>query len=52
MGLEIFTYFCVDYPDVLTEYMEASVARELRRIHAVADADTTVLVYDQEGGNL
>lgn len=37
MGLEIFTFFQMAYPDVLKDYMEASTARELRRIHAVAD---------------
>ena len=37
MGLEIFTFFQLDYPEVLKAYMEASVASELRRIHAVAD---------------
>lgn len=37
MGLEIFTFFQLDYPEVLKEYMEASVAAELRRVHAVAD---------------
>ncbi|MBU4200373.1 MAG: hypothetical protein KKG09_10100 [Verrucomicrobia bacterium] len=37
MGLEIFTFFQVEYPDVLKAYLEASVACELRRIHAVAD---------------
>ncbi len=37
MGLELFTYFQLDYPEVLKAYMEASVAYELRRVHAVAD---------------
>jgi hypothetical protein len=37
MGLEIYTFFSLDHPDVLAEYMEASVASELARIHAVAD---------------
>jgi len=37
MGLEIYTYFCADYPEVLQEYLDVSVALELRRIHAVAD---------------
>jgi len=37
MGLEIFTFFQLDYPEVLKAYMEASVAAELRRVHAVAD---------------
>ena len=37
MGLEIFTFFEIDYPEVLKEYIEASVACELRRVHAAAD---------------
>ena len=37
MGLEIFTFFQLDYPEVLKAYMEASVAREVRRTRAVAD---------------
>ena len=37
MGLEIYTFFQLDYPEVLHAYMEASTARELRRIHAVAE---------------
>jgi hypothetical protein len=37
MGLEIFTFFQLDYPEALKSYMEASVAAELRRVHAVAD---------------
>lgn len=38
MGLEIFTFFQLDYPEVLKAYMEAATAREVRRIHAAADA--------------
>jgi hypothetical protein len=37
MGLEIYTFFCEDFPGDLTEYMEMSCTREVRRIHAVAD---------------
>ena len=37
MGLEIFTYFCADYPGDFADHMAASVGRELARIHAVAD---------------
>jgi hypothetical protein len=37
MGLEIFTFFQLDYPEVLQAYLDASLARELRRVHAVAD---------------
>jgi hypothetical protein len=37
MGLEIFTFFQLDHPEVFVNYLEARVASELRRIHAVAD---------------
>ena len=37
MGLEIFTFFQLEYPEVLKAYMEASLANELRRVHAMAD---------------
>lgn len=37
MGLEIYTFFSLDYPDMLAEYMELSIVRELARVHAVAD---------------
>jgi len=37
MGLEIFTFFQAAYPEVLREYMQVSTAREVARIHAVAD---------------
>jgi hypothetical protein len=37
MGLEIFTFFQLEYPEILEEYMDTSTKRELRRIHAVAD---------------
>ncbi len=35
MGLELFSFFSLDYPDILHDYMEASVKRELNRIHAI-----------------
>ncbi len=37
MGLEIYTFFQLSYPEVLKEYMEVSTAREVKRIHAVAE---------------
>ena len=37
MGLEIFTFFSLDYPDLLAEYMEVSTTNELNRVEAVAD---------------
>ncbi|MBI2441017.1 MAG: hypothetical protein HYV35_06555 [Lentisphaerae bacterium] len=37
MGLELFAYFQIEYPEALADYLEASTAKELDRIHAVAD---------------
>ena len=37
MGLEIFTFFSLDYPDLLREYMDVSIANEIRRVETVAD---------------
>lgn len=48
MGLEIFTFFQLEYPELLAEYMEASVARELRRIHAVADPELSPVILIPE----
>ncbi len=48
MGLEIFTFFHAEYPEVLDEYMEVSVANELRRIHAIADAGLSPVILIPE----
>ena len=48
MGLEIFTYFVTDYPEVFAEYMGASAGRELRRIRAVADPALSPVVLVAE----
>jgi hypothetical protein len=37
MGLEIFTFFALDHPDLLEEYLQVAIANELSRVHAVAD---------------
>jgi uroporphyrinogen decarboxylase len=37
MGLDLFVYFYADYPEVFTEYMQASISREVARVRAVAD---------------
>jgi hypothetical protein len=37
MGLELYSYFSLDYPQVLRDYLDATAAAEIRRIHAVAD---------------
>jgi hypothetical protein len=48
MGLEIFTFFQLDYPEVLKAYMEAKVKCELRRIHAVADPELSPVILIPE----
>lgn len=44
MGLELFAYFCADYPDDLAPYVETAAATELRRIHAVADPELSPVI--------
>ena len=39
MGLEIFSFFYHDYPEVLTNYLEIATEHEVKRIHAVADRE-------------
>lgn len=48
MGLEIYSFFQLDYPDVLKDYMEVSTAAELRRIHAVADHELSPVILIPE----
>jgi len=48
MGLEIFTFFQLDYPEVLKEYMETSTAREIERVHAVADTGLSPVILIPE----
>jgi len=48
MGLEIFTFFQLDYPEVLQSYLEASAACELRRVHAVADSALSPVILIPE----
>jgi hypothetical protein len=44
MGLEIFTFFMEDYADAMAERMEVSTAREVERIHAVADPSLSPVI--------
>ena len=37
MGLEIFTFFQLEYPEVFKAYLDVCIAREIERVHAVAD---------------
>ncbi len=48
MGLEIFSYFYCDFPEVMQEFMQASVENELRRIHAVSDARLSPVILIPE----
>ena len=48
MGLEIFTFFSIEYPDLLEEYLEAALANELARVHAVADPALSPVVLIPE----
>ena len=48
MGLDLYAYFFVNYPEALDEYMAASVEAELRRIHAVADRELSPVVLIPE----
>jgi hypothetical protein len=48
MGLDLFVYFFADYPEVFDGYMQASVAREVARIHAVADAGLSPVILIPE----
>ena len=48
MGLEIFTLFYINYPEVMHEFMEVSTEIEIRRVHAVADADLSPVILIPE----
>ena len=48
MGLDLFTFFSLDHPEMLTEYMEASVANEINRVEAVADAALSPVILIPE----
>jgi hypothetical protein len=48
MGLDLFIYFFADYPEVFAGYMQAGVAREVERIHAVADASLSPVILIPE----
>jgi hypothetical protein len=48
MGLELFSYFIQDWPGAMTDFMEASAARELSRIEAVVDAELSPVILIPE----
>lgn len=48
MGLEIFTFFSLDYPKLLEEYMEVSIRNELQRVEAIADPGLSPIIVIPE----
>jgi hypothetical protein len=48
MGLEIFTFFYLNYPDVMQEFMEVSTSMEIRRVHAIADKSLSPVILIPE----
>jgi uroporphyrinogen-III decarboxylase len=48
MGLEIFTFFQLDYPELLKEYMDLMTANELEKIHHAADSFNSPLILIPE----
>jgi hypothetical protein len=48
MGLEIFTFFQMEYPEVLENYQKASTDQEVRRVHAVADRELSPVILIPE----
>jgi hypothetical protein len=48
IGLELFVYLCQDYPQALSDYVEASTERELLRIEAVADPELSPAILIPE----
>jgi len=48
MGLDIFTLFYIYYPEVMQEFMEASIDIEIRRVHAVADVELSPVILIPE----
>lgn len=48
MGLEIFSYFCLDSEPLLQEYMDVSLENEIRRVEAVADVELSPVILIPE----
>lgn len=48
MGLEIYSYFQLAYPEVLKEFLDTALANELRRVHAVADPSLSPVILIPE----
>ena len=48
MGLEIFTFFYIYYPEIMQEFMEVSTEMDIRRVHAVADKNLSPVILIPE----
>jgi hypothetical protein len=48
MGLELFTFFYLYYPEVMYDFMEVSTEMEIRRVHAVADNNLSPVILIPE----
>ena len=44
LGLELFSYLYAEEPDVVSAFLEASASAQIRRAHAVADADLSPVI--------
>lgn len=53
LGLELFSYIAADEPELISEYLERSTAREILIIHAIADVRLSpcALTYGDIGYN-
>jgi len=48
MGIEIFTYFYINYPEIMQGFMEVSTEMEIRRVHAIADPELSPVILIPE----
>ena len=48
MGLSIFSFLQLEYPETFKEFMEASTDRELARVHAIADVELSPVILIPE----
>lgn len=48
MGLELFVYFYEDHPQDFLDFLELSTAREVRRVHAIADIELSPAILIPE----
>ncbi len=46
--MELFSFFIMDYPEVLDEFMKQSIECELNRVHAVADRELSPVILIAE----